>query len=53
MYKNLAATLVAACFILPAFSQTPASAPLKQILNMNVLVQGVPGKLNQQASGTP
>ena len=30
MYKNLAATLVAACFILPAFSQTPAHPkPLK------------------------
>lgn len=30
MYKNLAATLVAACFILPAFSQTPARPkPLK------------------------
>ena len=27
MYKNLAATLVAACFIVPAFSQSPA--PLK------------------------
>jgi hypothetical protein len=25
MYKNLAATLVAACFISPAFSQSPAS----------------------------
>ena len=30
MYKNLAATLVAACFILPAFPQTPAPPkPLK------------------------
>ena len=30
MYKNLAATLVAACFIFPAFSQTPAPPqPLK------------------------
>ena len=30
MYKNLAATLVAACFISPAFSQTPAPPqPLK------------------------
>lgn len=31
MYKNLAATLVAACFISPAFSQSPAPAkpPLK------------------------
>ena len=30
MYKNLAATLVAACFILPAFSQTPTPPkPLK------------------------
>ena len=30
MYKNLAATLVAACFIAPAFSQTPARPkPLK------------------------
>lgn len=30
MYKNLAATLVAACFISPAFSQTPARPkPLK------------------------
>ncbi len=31
MYKNLAATLVAACFIFPAFSQSPApaKAPLK------------------------
>ena len=29
MYKNLAATLVAACFIVPAFSQSPAPAPLK------------------------
>ncbi len=30
MYKNLAATLVAACLFSPAFSQTPApSAPLK------------------------
>ena len=30
MYKNLAATLVAACFILPAFSQTPVRPkPLK------------------------
>ena len=29
MYKNLAATLVAACFVFPAFSQSPATAPLK------------------------
>ncbi|RYF64259.1 MAG: BMP family ABC transporter substrate-binding protein, partial [Comamonadaceae bacterium] len=31
MYKNLAAALAAACFFLPAFSQTPAAAapPLK------------------------
>lgn len=29
MYKNLAATLVAACFISPGFSQTPVAAPLK------------------------
>lgn len=31
MYKNLAAALVAACFISPAFSRTPASVkvPLK------------------------
>ncbi|WP_029523824.1 BMP family ABC transporter substrate-binding protein [Polaromonas glacialis] len=29
MYKNLAATLVAACFFSPAFSQSPAPAPLK------------------------
>ena len=29
MYKNLAATLVAACFISPVFSQSPAPAPLK------------------------
>jgi simple sugar transport system substrate-binding protein len=28
MYKNLAATLVAACFIAPAFSQSPAPAKL-------------------------
>ena len=29
MYKNLAATLVAACFISSALSQSPAAAPLK------------------------
>jgi basic membrane protein A len=29
MYKNLAAALAAACFISPAFSQSPAAAPLK------------------------
>ena len=29
MYKNLAATLVAACFISPAFPQSPQSPPLK------------------------
>jgi basic membrane protein A len=29
MYKNLAAALAAACFFTPAFSQTPAAAPLK------------------------
>ena len=29
MYKNLAATLVAACFVFPAFSQSPPTAPLK------------------------
>lgn len=29
MYKNLAATLVAACFVSPALSQSPATAPLK------------------------
>ena len=67
MYKNLAAMLLAACCVLPAFfvspafsqTQAPATAPLEigfvcvvPVLALNFLAQGVSEKLGRQAPAT-